>query len=294
MGPKTLGLFKAGVNKVIQLYGKQGKEQWRDLVSVVSPENGEGAFDVIKIAGLGYMEARDPGEPASTDSKRKLYETRFYPTKFVKLVELDDETERFDYYKMAKTTKDFVYVYNQTKNKIIADLYNNGFTVACYDGDYWFDTDHSNCPGVSDSSNLLTAALSTTALQTAITTLISQVDERGLPLLHASGMDLIVGPTLYPLAWELCQAGGKPQTADNDKNFASNWVTPKINNYITSTTSYFLKRTAEEEFGGRVIDFGQGIKYMQGDEVRTQQRLTAGYCFYTPAIIDWHGIVAKS
>lgn len=293
-GAVALGLVKSGVNKIIEIHDKSGKDMVNVLCSYERPNAKEGRYDLVKTAGFGLFAPTDPGQPVRSDIKRKLFETQYYPIKFAKIFNYTVEDEMFDLYnKAVADTKEFARVYIATKNLSAANLYNNGFTTAIYDEQYLFDTDHVNAPGVAASSNLLTLALSPTALQTAVIALHNQTDERGLKLNLNGAMNLYVPNALWPLAWELTQSGGKPQTADNDKNFNSFINAIRIPD-LSSSTSYFLRMANDDQHGMRFIDFGQGLKFMDGSNNSTLTKSTTGYMLYMPACFDWHGIVGKS
>src|ERR1041385_3206661 len=55
-----------------------------------------------------------------------------------------------------------------------------GFTSLCYDGQYFFDTDHAESG--SNQSNRGTSALSDAALEVAEKTMMDFVDDKGVPL----------------------------------------------------------------------------------------------------------------
>ena len=79
-----------------------------------------------------------------------------------------------------------------------------GFTSLCYDGQLFFDTDHSE--GSSGTqSNRGTSALSADALQTTETAMMLYVDDKGVPM-EIVPDTLVVGPKNKQVAWELTQS----------------------------------------------------------------------------------------
>jgi len=77
-------------------------------------------------------------------------------------------------------------------DELVAALLNNGFTTTCYDGQYFFDTDHSEGDSGSQS-NKLTSALSAANLETAVETMLGFKDDHGKPL-GVMPDTLLVGP----------------------------------------------------------------------------------------------------
>jgi phage major head subunit gpT-like protein len=86
-------------------------------------------------------------------------------------------------------------------DELIVELLNAGFTSTCYDGQYFFDTDHS--AGASGSQgNKLTLALSSTALATAVKQMMGFRDDQGRPL-GVTPDTLLVGPDNFFSAREI-------------------------------------------------------------------------------------------
>jgi phage major head subunit gpT-like protein len=101
-----------------------------------------------------------------------------------------------------------------------------GFTTLCYDGQFFFDTDHSE--GSSGTqSNKGTAALDATALGAAEVAMIGIKDDKGEPM-EVVPDTLIVGPKNKQMAWELTNSGvvvTKPDTTSGrpGANYANYW-----------------------------------------------------------------------
>ena len=294
----TLGLVHAGVDKIVQAESKRGNFIWKDVLKPIRER--QEYYRAVKVTGMGYMPIKQEGGPALTDNQTRLYVTDFHSQTYAKAYEWSLEARDFDVYSQAaQMAKDLSLSYRHTINKAAADVINNGFSTSAspytiYDGTYLFSASHPNLLPFASSSNLLTTTLSPAGLQTAIISLMNQTDERGMPLELEGGMTLLVGNALAPLAWELVQPGGKPQTADNDRNYLANIVVAKRNTFLTSTTGYCLKMSDDSEHGLCLIDFSMGLKLKTQDVVRTLTDLTVGFCRFLPAVLDYHGVVAKS
>jgi len=129
-------------------------------------------------------------------------------------------------------------------DEIVFTLLKNGFAAACYDSQYFFDTDHSE--GESGTqSNKGTSVLDATALQAAITTMMKFKDDRG-KLLGAVPDLLVVPPDLQWTAMELLESTYWPgQQTDN--KIASNVLKGKldliVSPYLTDTNDWFVLST---------------------------------------------------
>lgn len=129
-------------------------------------------------------------------------------------------------------------------DELVVTLLKNGFTTTCYDGQYFFDTDHSE--GESGTqSNKGTAALSAASLQAAITAMMKFKDDRGR-LLGVSPDLLVVPPDLQWTAMELLESTYWPgQQSDN--KIASNVLKGKldilVSPYLTDSNDWFVLST---------------------------------------------------
>jgi phage major head subunit gpT-like protein len=86
-------------------------------------------------------------------------------------------------------------------NKLAYKQLTLGFASLCYDGQFMFDTDHSE--GSSGTqSNVTSASLSDPALEAAEKAMMAFVDDKGEPL-EVTPDTLVVGPALKRQAWNL-------------------------------------------------------------------------------------------
>jgi len=137
------------------------------------------------------------------------------------------------------------YSAKQLPDEIVADLKNNAFSNLCYDGQYFYDTDHP--VGSSTVSNTGTAALSaaTVALAKASygaarTAIMSFTDDEGRPL----GLipdTLEVPPALETTARMLCEMD---KLEDDSPNPYKGTAKVVVNPWLTSTTAWFLHVTS--------------------------------------------------
>lgn len=132
----------------------------------------------------------------------------------------------------------------QLPDEIDADLKNNAFTSFCYDGQYFYDTDHAVAG--SSVSNKGTAALSaaTTAAAAASygaarTAVMSFKDEDGRPLALIPDL-LEVPPALEATARLLCESD---KLTDESPNPYKGTARVLVNPRLTSSTAWFLHVT---------------------------------------------------
>jgi phage major head subunit gpT-like protein len=89
-------------------------------------------------------------------------------------------------------------------NKTVFNLLRDGATGLCYDGQYFFDTDHSD-EGSASQDNHDTTALSAASLKAAIAAMKGWVDPQG-EYLGINPDTLVVGPDLEWTARELLES----------------------------------------------------------------------------------------
>lgn len=134
----------------------------------------------------------------------------------------------------------------QLPDEIVYELVNNGFSKTCYDGQYFFDTDHP----VADSSvsNMGTKALSAASLAgaqasygAARTAMRKFKDEDGRPI-NITPTVLLVPPALEDTARALLTVD---RLEDGKPNPYKNTAELVVETRLTSDTAWFLLDTSK-------------------------------------------------
>lgn len=125
---------------------------------------------------------------------------------------------------------------------VFADLLPNAFTNLCYDGQYFFDTDHPIGELGTTQSNKGTAALDATSFNVARAALRTMQDDFGRPTLN-NNMDLllIVPPTLESTAATLLEAEVNASGATNIYKGTARYL---VANWLSDTNNWYLLNTA--------------------------------------------------
>lgn len=127
----------------------------------------------------------------------------------------------------------------QHPDELIFDLLVNGFASQCFDGQYFFDTDHPN----GDQpiwSNKSANVLSAVNYESARAQMMSLINEEGKPLRVKPDM-LIVSPQLEPTALDILRADKTANGATNIwKDSADILVVPELS---SNPTYWFLADT---------------------------------------------------
>ena len=100
--------------------------------------------------------------------------------------------------------------------------------------------DHSGLPSGSNTyDNLLSAALSFSALETVRYYFKTKKDARGR-LMSKTPTDIVFEPTLWPLVTEIRGSTYKPHENSNTINIMSDYLKPTENARLSSTTTWFV------------------------------------------------------
>ena len=134
------------------------------------------------------------------------------------------------------------------QDELVFTVLRNGFGGACYDSQYFFDTDHSE--GESGTqSNKGTSALSAASLQSAISAMMKFNDDRGRPMGIIPDL-LVVPPDLQWTAMELLNSAyypelvGQTSGTGGTQKLATNVLKGRldlvVSPYLTDTNDWFL------------------------------------------------------
>jgi len=125
---------------------------------------------------------------------------------------------------------------------IFQDLLLNGFSTTCYDGQYFFDTDHPRMDGLSVQSNKHSLTLTADNYATVRATMMALTDDRGNPLGVMPNL-LVVPPQLEQTALEIVKADRNSSGATNVlKGSADVLVAPYL---ASQPTWWFLLDTTK-------------------------------------------------
>lgn len=177
--------------------------------------------------------------------KLKAFTYTIVNRKFEATVEVEkDDIEDDNLGTVSMQAQDAGYSGKQWPDELSSELKNNAFTNTCYDGQYFYDTDHP--VGNTTASNKGTAPLSWATLEAAQASygaarasIMSRVDDEGRPL------GIIPNVLEVPSALE--EAGRmlltSDELADKTKNPYKGTATLKVNPRLTSSTAWFLHCT---------------------------------------------------
>lgn len=133
-------------------------------------------------------------------------------------------------------------VAKRTQEKHAATVFNSAFNTTVFsggDGLALCSTAHTFVGTSTTVSNSGTTALSATAVE-ATRLLMRQFTDETDNLMIARGDTLLVPPQLEEAAWEIVNASGKLDTADNNPNFNKGKYKIIVWDYLSDSNNWFM------------------------------------------------------
>ncbi|MDI6827248.1 MAG: Mu-like prophage major head subunit gpT family protein [Armatimonadota bacterium] len=231
-------LLEAGLRAVFFDAYEAYSGDWERIATVVPSEN-----DTEKYAWLGatprMREFKDERIPASLlehdySIKNKTWEASIA----VDRAALEDD----QYGQIRLRIQGLADEARRHQEEMVFSLLKDGFNTLCYDGQYFFDTDHS--VGESGTqANKGTSALSAASLQAAFSAMMKFKDDRGKPMGIVPDT-LVVPPDLKWTAMELLQSvyatdevAGK---TEGRKNVLKGSLGLIVSPYLSDSNDWFL------------------------------------------------------
>ena len=123
------------------------------------------------------------------------------------------------------------------KDRMVMELAAGGFASTCWDGKPFFSATHEGPDGTQ--GNVGSAALSASALQTAISGMARLVDDRAQPLAVVADT-LVVPPELEWKALELLSSALAPESDGNAANVLKGRLDLIVSPYLADPDDWFL------------------------------------------------------
>lgn len=176
---------------------------------------------------------------------------------------------------------------------VFETLLPGGFTSLCYDGQYFFDTDHPIGETGATQSNKLTVALDATNFQTARTMLRKMKDDFGRPTMNRNMDLLIVVPadleaTAETIFEALVNSNGSTNTLKGKARIlVADWLADTNNWYLLNVAGIIKPFVVQErEFiPFEALEEGSESNFMRKKNYYgTYWRGNAGYGLYQKAV----------
>jgi phage major head subunit gpT-like protein len=153
------------------------------------------------------------------------------------------------------------------QEELLMNLLIGGFTQTCYDGQYFFDTDHSD-GGSASQVNKGTSALDATSFDVAMAAMLAITDERGEPI-RLTPKTLIVGPKLRAAAKAIV---GVERLASGADNYNYQAVDLVISQRLVGTYDDYWFVIAEGVGGMKplILQQREAVKFVAQDDLESE------------------------
>jgi phage major head subunit gpT-like protein len=195
----------------------------------------------LGIGGMGDLAEFDG--TIEYDDFRQQYRTSYTHKEWVKGIKIERKLVDDDLYSVInKRPMQLALVAKRTKEKHGASVFNNAFNTSVFSGGDTYSlcaSGHTRVGTSDTNSNTGSTALSATAVEATRLLMRGFTDETG-NLLIARGDTLLVPPALEEAAWEIVNASGKMDTADNNPNFNKGKYKIIVWDYLTDSNNWFM------------------------------------------------------
>lgn len=159
--------------------------------------------------------------------------------KYENSIRVDADALEDEQYGQIKTrVQQLAQVAARFPEKLVVQLIRDGFTTLCYDGQYFFDTDHSeNNSGTQ--SNKGTTALDATAYGVARAAMANFKDDQGEPIGVIPDV-LLVPPALEATAKRIVNQDISAEGSSSTTNIWKGTAEVLMSPYLTDATDWFL------------------------------------------------------
>jgi hypothetical protein len=283
---------------VANVFGQAYKAHEAQYPMLVDQESSSKAFELDQqFEGFGLASVKPEGQGVAYDSQQEGFTPKYQALTYAKGFIVTKEAMADNLYNLfAKRARALAFSMSQTKENVVANVYNRGFNGAYLmtggDGVSLFSASHVNGPSDSTTfSNTLAtpAALSEASLEDLLIQISEATDPRGLRI-ALSGQRLIVPPKLGFEAERILKSTLQNDTAENAINaLRSTGVLPQgytVNNYLTSATAWFIKTNAPD--GVKLIN-RQSVEFGQDNDFGTSNLRFKADERYDPGWSDARG-----
>ena len=236
-------------------YGDEYNKHKTEYTDLVDSQSSERAYEEdVGVSGFGLASTKAEGASITYDTETQGFTTRYTPVVYGKGFIVTREAFEDDLYGVVgkRKAKGLAFGMQQTKETVVANIYNRHVTAGFTGGDgvVLGSASHPNVAG-GTWDNTTTAALSESALEQACIDVGDWTDDRGLKI--AVLLNTLIIPTELEFeANRILKSQYQVNTAENQINalYLLNKFPGgiKLNHYLTSSTAWFLKTNAPDGF----------------------------------------------
>lgn len=275
-------------------YNEYPKE-YTDLVDVFSSDmNYE---EDQEMTGFGLAPIKPQGQPTTYDTMQQGVTTRYthiaYSLGFIITREAIDDNQ---YEKVGmQRTGSLAFSMRQTKENVVANLYNRAFNSSFTfgDGKELLATDHPTLAGNASNELATPADFSEASMEDLCIQIMSATNSRGLRI-ALKPQKLIVPKELFFEAQRILKSVNQPGTANNDLNaLRTTGIIPEmaVNHYLTDADAFFIRTNVPE---GLKLFQRTAAEFKQDGDFDTDNLKYKAYERYSVGASDWRALYGST
>lgn len=262
-------------------YGEY-QEEWRNLVEVQkSSKNYE---EDTLVTGFGQMPVKPEGEGVSYDSETQGFTKRYTHTVWgLGYIVTQEEMEDNLYEAVSrKRIKRLAFSARQTKENIVANVYNRAFNTSYTGGDgkALCVTDHPGSGGTWSNRLATDADFSEASLEDMMIQIAQARNDRG-HVINLKGTKLIVPSNLMFEAKRVLKSDQQNDTANNAINALKGMIDYTVNHYLTDSDAWFVRTDCPyglQLFERRALAFTQDNDFdTENAKAKATMRFSVGW-----------------
>jgi len=276
-------------------YGKEYAEYPVEWDKLVDKDTSRRAFEEdVGVSSFGLAIVKPEGSPITYDSERQGFITRYNHVVYALGFVITREMMEDDLYDIVgqRKAQGLAYSMRQTKEVVVANLYNRAFNTSFTfgDGKAMCVSDHPNVAGGTWSNILATAAdISEAALEQASIDIQGFTNDRGL-LIAARPKCLIITPSQEFEVKRILGSSSRVNTANNDLNALKTMgIIPEVvvNHYLTDSDAWFIRTSVKN---GPKLYERRGDEFGMDNDFDTENAKFKATARYSVGITDPRGI----
>jgi hypothetical protein len=285
-----------GIN---EWYGKEYNEYPVEWTELVEKHSSRRAFEEdVGISSFGLAQVKPEGSPISYDSERQAFITRYVPVVYALGFVVTREMFDDDLYDVVgqKKAKGLAFSMRQTKEIVVANMYNRAFNSSYVGGDAvsMINSAHPLFAGGTASNQLSTAAdISEAALEQASIDIQAFTNDRGL-LIAARPQKLIITPSQEFEVKRILGSTGRVGTTNNDLNALKTMgIIPEVvvNHFLTDSDAWFIRTNVKD---GLKLFERDADEFGMDNDFDTQNAKFMARARYSVGWTDWRAIYGSA
>ena len=241
----------------------------------------------LGIGGMGDLEEFDGNIPY--DDFKQQYRVSYSHREWVKGIKIERKLVDDDLYSIInKRPAQLALVGKRTREKHGSSVFNNAFNTSVFaggDGLALCAGAHTRVGTTTTNSNVGSTALSATAVEATRLLMRALTDETDNLII--SRIDtLLVPPALEEQAWEIVNATGKMDTADNNPNFNKGKYKIIVWDYLTDSNNWFAMDSKMMKMYLKWFN-RIPVEFNKDKDFDTYISKWSTYCRYSYGFSDW-------